>query len=55
MSHLLAGAIDEPIVRLMDNFKISLRRLMRAIARTRIGTRMEPTMRVIDRTRESDI
>ena len=34
---------------------ISLRRLMRAIARARIGTRMEQKMRAIDRTDESNI
>ena len=33
----------------------SLRRVMRAIARARIGTRMEPIMRAIHRTHESDV
>ena len=35
--------------------KCSLRRLVLAIARARIGTHMKPKMRVIHRTHESDV
>ena len=41
---------------LLQNLRLlSLRRSMRAIARARIGTRMEPIMRVIHRTHESAV